>query len=95
MTRAVQDLYSKDGRYRVSILERADDLLEVRAFAWRHEVVPGYGEACDPYWSEIPTVKTLADTPERAQEIALEELRGLAGSSEWTSHWNNPDENQS
>jgi hypothetical protein len=92
MTSPVREFYSKDGWHKVEILERTDGLFEVRAFAWQHEVVPGYGEVCDPYWSDISTGKTLTDTPERAQQIALEELQRIAMSPEWTSHWNNPDE---
>jgi len=92
MTSPDRELYSKDGWHKVGILKRADGLFEVRTFAWRHEVVPGYGEVCDPYWSEISTTKIITDTPERAEQIALEELQCVSGGSGWTSQWKNPDE---
>ena len=83
--------YSADGWHKVEIVRRSDRLLEVKPASWQHELVEGYGEVCEPYWSPVQTSPVmLCDTMERAQEMALEELRLLSGSERWESSWQEP-----
>ncbi len=83
--------YSEDGRHRVEIVRRSDQLLEVKPASWRREFVEGYGEVSEPYWSPVQNSPVrLCDTMGRAEEMALEELRLLSGSDRWTSSWQEP-----
>lgn len=87
----VDTYYSEDGWHRVEIVRRSDRLLEIIPASWRRELVEGYGEVSEPYWSpnRSSPVK-LCDTMERAKEMALEELRLLSGSDGWTGSWQEP-----
>ncbi len=90
-TEVVGAYYSEDGWHKVEIVRRSDRLLEIKPASWRREVVEGYGEDSQPYWSpaQHSPVK-LCDTMERAGEMALEELRLLSGSERWKSSWQEP-----
>ena len=87
----VSAYYSEDGWHKVEVVRRSDRLLEVIPASWCRELVEGYGEVCEPYWSPIQhSPVKLCDTMERAREMALEELRLLSGRDDWTSSWQEP-----
>jgi len=83
--------YSEDGLHKVEVVRRSDQLLEVKPASRRRELVEGYGEVSEPYWSPVQNSPVkLCDTLERAEEMALEELRLLSGSDGWTDSWREP-----
>jgi hypothetical protein len=67
-------IVSDCGRYKVEIERRAANLLEIIAYKWTEEVVPGYGKI-GVFWERIPQNFTFTDTLETAQKLALEKLR--------------------
>lgn len=79
MSTVVEELLSPTGHYKAQVSARSDALFEVAVFRWRHEIVPGVGEVCDPFWCPIPQPVTLVDTQSRARGIALELLRNASG----------------
>ena len=83
--------FSEDGWHKVEVVRRSDQMLEVVPASWRSELVEGEGEVKESYWSPVQTSPgKLCDTLERAEEMAVEELRQLCGSDRWTSSWQDP-----
>jgi len=71
----VKEYISANAQYKVSIFHRGDGLFEIITFRWTHEIVPGYGEVCAPFWESF-TTPSLTDDLMIAEKIAKEELRG-------------------
>lgn len=89
MTETIEELYSADNWYKVEISRRDDGVLEVVTSKWTHEIVPGYGEVCPPFWEKV-WGPSYTDTLVTARKLAIEELQRLSGSSAWKSAWTEP-----
>ena len=75
----VKEIFSPSRTFK-AVIERLDDgNHEVSVFKFTHEVVPGYGEVCAPFWESVSRMKTLAGTLPEAERIAAEELVSLSG----------------
>ena len=71
----VEELSGKNSAFKAMIHRRDDGLLQITVWKWTHEVVPGYGEVCEPFWENITDGLSVTDTVESARDIAREELR--------------------
>jgi hypothetical protein len=89
----ILNLYSINNSYRVSITEETDGNLRVTTSKWTHEIVPGYGEVCDPFWEDI-SGPSITDTLETAKTIAEDEFRRLTGNKNHKAKWTDPDSNK-
>lgn len=86
----ILDLYSINNCFRVSITEGIGGNLRVTTWKWTHEIVPGYGEVCDPFWEDI-SGPSITDAIETATTIAEDEFRRLTGNKNHKNTWTNPD----
>jgi hypothetical protein len=64
------------GEYRAEVVRLSTGGFTVTIFQWREEWVPGYGKAGE-FWGRVSRSLTIADTLERAAELAEEEFRSL------------------
>jgi hypothetical protein len=74
MSELVQTILSESGRYKAEIERRPGGSFQVTVYRWTEEWVPGYGKVGE-FWERVSDMVTLADTPERAEELAREDLR--------------------
>jgi hypothetical protein len=74
MAEVVQTITLECGQYRALVLRYDGGPFRVEVERWQEEWAPGYGKV-DEFWSRITQGATYADTPERAAELAAEELR--------------------
>jgi hypothetical protein len=88
--REILNPYSMDNCYRVSITKGMDGNLRVTTSKWTHEIVPGYGEVCDPFLEDIG-VPSITDTLDTATAIAEDEFYRLTGDKTHKKTWTNPD----
>jgi hypothetical protein len=84
------DLFSLNNQYKVSISTGMDGNLRVSTSKWTHEIVPGVGEVCDPYW-EVVSGPSITDTLEAAIAIARDEFRRLTGVEAYKTEWTKPE----
>jgi len=84
------ELFSLNNLYMVSIGTGNDGNFRVTTHQWTHEIVPGYGEVCDPFWEPIYG-PSITDTLETAESIAMEEFKRLTGEKAFKTDWTNPD----
>jgi len=87
------DLYSINNRFMVSISTGSDGNLRVTTYKWTHEIVPGYGEVCDPFWEQVCR-SSITDTLEKAITIAEDEFKRLTGNKAFKKSWFNPDDQE-
>lgn len=69
----IEEILSSTGVRRALILQRADGAIEVAI----ERKVPGDGEYEPSYWSRVGNRVILADSVERARQLAREELATL------------------
>ena len=74
MAEVVRTIASACGRYRALVLRIDGGPFRVEVERWLEEWAPGYGKVGEG-WSRLTQGVTYADTPERAAELAEEELR--------------------
>ena len=74
MADIVQTIASACGQYRALVIRFDGGPFRVEVERWREEWAPDYGKVGEG-WSRITEGATYADTPERAAELAEEELR--------------------
>ena len=90
MVQTIEEFYSGDNWYKAEILGRSEDVVEVVVFKWTHEIVPGYGEVCAPFWERVAGGRMLADSLPAARSVGVEELERLSGSAGCTTTWTRP-----
>jgi hypothetical protein len=56
------------------VVRVSDGVFRVEVERWQEEWVPGYGKVAE-FWSRVTEGATYTDTPDRATELAEEELR--------------------
>jgi len=83
------NLYSIDDLHMVTIQARGDELLNVTTYKWTHEVIPGYGEVCDPFWESV-SGPSITDNLETAIKLVKEEFQRLTGNENFKEIWNEP-----
>jgi hypothetical protein len=89
MNKEILTLYSNDDLYMVSIESRGDETLSVTTYKWTHEIVPGYGEVCDPFWEPI-SGPSITDNIETSKKLAEEEFQRLTGQKGFKEIWKEP-----
>ena len=67
-------IVSDCGRFKVEIERRSGGSLQVTAYKWTEEWVPGYGKVAG-FWEPVPQSVTITDTLELAEQLAHEKLR--------------------
>jgi hypothetical protein len=67
-------IMSDCGRFKVQIERRSAGSLQVTAYKWTEEWVPGYGKVAE-FWERLPQSASITDTLERAEQLAQEQLR--------------------
>ncbi len=72
---------SKCGEYRAEIVRLPVGGFTVTIFQWKEWWAPDYGKVAEG-WDRVSRGLTTADTLERAEELAIEELRSLGAEAE-------------
>ena len=75
----MKEIFTPSREYKANIILRNDGNYQIKIYKWTHEIVPGVGEVCEPFWSEVRHELRLTDTEDSAQNIAHEELRNVSG----------------
>ena len=73
MGEVIKEIISPSGKHKAIIRKRDDGNFEVEYFKFTHEIVPGYGEVCEPFWEPIAG-KSLVDSLYNAEKVAIDEL---------------------
>ncbi len=74
MADVVRTLLSPDGRHRALVARHADGVFRVEVERWTEEWMSEHG-MIDGSWSRATRGATFADTAERAEGLAADELR--------------------
>ena len=70
---------SPSGNYRSVIDKENDDTYKIYIEKYTQEIVPGYGEVCEPFWNNISKSVMITENLQQANDLAVEELRNLSG----------------
>jgi hypothetical protein len=80
LNRLIKEIIGPDGKYKAIIELRKDRTYEINILKFTHEIVPGYGEVCDPFWEPVSdTTKSIVDTLSNAEKIAKEKIEEISG----------------
>ena len=71
----VEELSGENPDFKAMIHSREDGLLQITVWKWTHEVVPSYGEVCEPFLENITDGLSVTDTVDSARDLAREALR--------------------
>lgn len=67
-------IFSDCGLFKAEIERRPGGSLQVTAYKWTEEIVPGYGKVAE-FWERVPQSVSITDTLANAEILAREKLR--------------------
>ena len=74
-----EEIFSTSRNFKATIERLDSGNHEVTVYKFTHEIVPGYGEVCEPFWEKVSPMRILAGTISEAKSVAIEELASISG----------------
>ena len=75
----VEEIFSTNRSYKATIVRLEDGNHEVTVYKFTEEIVPEYGDVCEPFWERVSLMRMLVGTISEARLVAIEELSSISG----------------